>query len=258
MEHSIDIPDGYQLHNNIDDYNEENLRQCRHLLGVRLLIILSNIGLISLSIYALSVEPFVDDVTSVVSAQSFIMMSRIILTSYSLKNYISGITQANYPVYSKLRSGLDLMNLAYFIVTQISYFEYNDKRSYLGYALLGSMIYYYILYFFKITVLLALLAIFKLCSPCRPQIYSLIIYLFNFAPEVQNGLPEADLEKIKCIRYTEELGLNDNCCAICLDDYEEGNIISELPCKHYFHKDCSDKWLVINKSCSVCRRDVIS
>jgi hypothetical protein len=54
------------------------------------------------------------------------------------------------------------------------------------------------------------------------------------------------------------------CCAICLDDYTEGDILRVLPCGHDFHKPCSDKWFLRrhskissdSNSCPICKETV--
>lgn len=45
-------------------------------------------------------------------------------------------------------------------------------------------------------------------------------------------------------------------CAICLEDYAQGSEVKTLPCMHNFCKDCIDRWLVKNKSCPVCKKDI--
>lgn len=44
-------------------------------------------------------------------------------------------------------------------------------------------------------------------------------------------------------------------CSICLDDYNEGDIIKLLNCSHEFHSKCLDEWLNINLSCPICRQN---
>jgi E3 ubiquitin-protein ligase RNF13 len=36
-------------------------------------------------------------------------------------------------------------------------------------------------------------------------------------------------------------------CIICLEEYEEGDIIRILPCMHEFHQTCIDAWLITRK-----------
>lgn len=45
-------------------------------------------------------------------------------------------------------------------------------------------------------------------------------------------------------------------CPICLKQCEQDDIVNELPCKHFFHKDCILPWLKKTCSCPLCRREL--
>ncbi|KAE8652186.1 hypothetical protein Csa_022161 [Cucumis sativus] len=45
-------------------------------------------------------------------------------------------------------------------------------------------------------------------------------------------------------------------CCICLAKYANNDELRELPCSHFFHKDCVDKWLKINALCPLCKAEV--
>lgn len=45
-------------------------------------------------------------------------------------------------------------------------------------------------------------------------------------------------------------------CGICMLDYEEGDILRTLPCLHFFHRDCVDRWLLEHKTCPVCKTPI--
>jgi hypothetical protein len=49
-------------------------------------------------------------------------------------------------------------------------------------------------------------------------------------------------------------------CCICLARYADNDELRLLPCGHFFHKDCVDKWLKINALCPLCKAelDVVS
>ena len=46
-------------------------------------------------------------------------------------------------------------------------------------------------------------------------------------------------------------------CSICLCEYEEGQMIRMLPCRHGFHQKCVDQWLASHTTCCVCRASVL-
>ncbi|RWR90303.1 E3 ubiquitin-protein ligase ATL23-like protein [Cinnamomum micranthum f. kanehirae] len=53
--------------------------------------------------------------------------------------------------------------------------------------------------------------------------------------------------------YSTTAKLNSN-CAICLEDFKEGDRCRVLPsCKHMFHDRCVDAWLNKKKRCPTCR-----
>ena len=45
-------------------------------------------------------------------------------------------------------------------------------------------------------------------------------------------------------------------CAICLSEYEEGEELRVLPCKHVFHRECIDEWLANDERCPTCKRSI--
>ncbi|XVF01762.1 hypothetical protein REPUB_Repub04eG0117100 [Reevesia pubescens] len=45
-------------------------------------------------------------------------------------------------------------------------------------------------------------------------------------------------------------------CVICRVDYEDGDSLTALSCKHSYHPECINNWLKINKVCPVCSAEV--
>jgi hypothetical protein len=48
-------------------------------------------------------------------------------------------------------------------------------------------------------------------------------------------------------------------CAVCIEDFEDGDIVRPLKCKHEFHLKCIDTWLLKRKkTCPICKKDMSS
>ena len=67
--------------------------------------------------------------------------------------------------------------------------------------------------------------------------------------EETNGIPTEiiDLLPEKIAKDNKE------CCPICLENFNEKEILTTLPCYHTFHKVCIKAWLEKNSNCPVCR-----
>lgn len=68
-------------------------------------------------------------------------------------------------------------------------------------------------------------------------------------PEIIDTIPR----KFYSTNDNEGVEEGEQCCAICLVDYAEGDELRVLPCGHYMHKSCVDAWLFNNPSCPNCR-----
>ncbi|XP_006869300.1 PREDICTED: RING finger protein 215 [Chrysochloris asiatica] len=52
-----------------------------------------------------------------------------------------------------------------------------------------------------------------------------------------------------------ELGIET--CAVCLDHFCHKQWLRVLPCKHEFHRDCVDPWLLLQQTCPLCKFNVL-
>lgn len=52
--------------------------------------------------------------------------------------------------------------------------------------------------------------------------------------------------------------MEEKTCIICMDESTPSNIIEYNHCgKYYVHESCNDKWLSKNKTCFICRNNLI-
>ncbi|XP_068781006.1 E3 ubiquitin-protein ligase Praja-2 isoform X3 [Struthio camelus] len=83
-----------------------------------------------------------------------------------------------------------------------------------------------------------------------------LAHLESLAVDVEQAHPPASKESIDClpqIIVTDDHNGQDQCCAICCSEYVKDEIITELPCHHFFHKPCVTLWLQKSGTCPVCR-----
>ncbi|XP_023749614.1 E3 ubiquitin-protein ligase At1g63170 [Lactuca sativa] len=66
----------------------------------------------------------------------------------------------------------------------------------------------------------------------------------------EGGILAAGTEKERVISGEDAV------CCICLAKYADNDLLRELPCTHFFHIQCVDKWLKINASCPLCKFEI--
>ncbi|XP_075394908.1 E3 ubiquitin-protein ligase Praja-1 isoform X2 [Tenrec ecaudatus] len=85
-----------------------------------------------------------------------------------------------------------------------------------------------------------------------------LAHLESLAVDVEVANPPASKESIDTlpeIKVTEDHSAvgQEMCCPICCSEYVKGEVATELPCHHYFHKPCVSIWLQKSGTCPVCR-----
>lgn len=88
-------------------------------------------------------------------------------------------------------------------------------------------------------------------------IFIVIKFIKDRRRQRRHRLPSSTLNQIPTCKFAK--GDPYDTCAICLDDYVEGEKLRVLPCAHAYHCKCIDPWLTKNRRvCPVCKRKVFA
>lgn len=64
--------------------------------------------------------------------------------------------------------------------------------------------------------------------------------------------------KLKTRKFNCTPDNSDEQCVICLENFEQDQVLKILPCKHEYHRDCIDPWLLKKSSlCPVCKQNIV-
>ena len=80
------------------------------------------------------------------------------------------------------------------------------------------------------------------------QVSTVVKLVRDWRKSRRGRLSRRKLNQLPIIKFKQEdHGDLFDCCAICLEDFKNGDKIRELPCKHGYHKSCIDPWLTSNR-----------
>ncbi|KAM9367348.1 LOW QUALITY PROTEIN: E3 ubiquitin-protein ligase Praja-2 [Phaethornis superciliosus] len=78
--------------------------------------------------------------------------------------------------------------------------------------------------------------------------------LLGFGVEqVHPPAAKESIDALPRIIVTDAHDGKDQCCTICYSEYVKDEIITQLPCRHLFHRPCVIHWLQQSGTCPVCR-----
>ncbi|XP_071234357.1 RING finger protein 150-like [Salvelinus alpinus] len=64
--------------------------------------------------------------------------------------------------------------------------------------------------------------------------------------------------QVRTIRKGDEETESDfDNCAVCIEGYKPNDVVRILPCRHLFHKNCVDPWLLDHRTCPMCKIDIL-
>ncbi|KAM6980582.1 E3 ubiquitin-protein ligase RNF128a [Aplochiton taeniatus] len=73
--------------------------------------------------------------------------------------------------------------------------------------------------------------------------------------EAKKAISHLEVRTLK--RGDEELISESHTCAICIDSYRAGDVVTVLTCDHFFHKACIEPWLLEKRTCPMCKCDIL-
>ncbi|KAI4302108.1 hypothetical protein MLD38_037894 [Melastoma candidum] len=89
-------------------------------------------------------------------------------------------------------------------------------------------------------------------------LYEELLALGEVVGTESRGLSADTIASLASVSYkagSSQHGKNDS-CVICRLDYDDGEALTILSCKHSYHHECINNWLQINKVCPVCSAEV--
>ncbi|KAM9432024.1 E3 ubiquitin-protein ligase RNF128a isoform 1-T1 [Clarias gariepinus] len=64
--------------------------------------------------------------------------------------------------------------------------------------------------------------------------------------------------KIRTLKQGDkETGPDADSCAVCIEAYKPGDVLTVLTCNHFFHKACVEPWLMEHRTCPMCKCDIL-
>ncbi|KAI5076483.1 hypothetical protein GOP47_0008548 [Adiantum capillus-veneris] len=86
--------------------------------------------------------------------------------------------------------------------------------------------------------------------------YEELIALGEAVGTHSKGLKPNAIAALPCSIFSHQHPGTEKLCVICRLDYEDGDGLLTLPCRHCYHADCIKNWLQINKVCPICSAEV--
>jgi hypothetical protein len=177
------------------------------------------------------------------------MICQTISLSYKYKYQVTEPMIHNSSDYPYLKASNFLLFMSTLVVTicgTVLFFNQDsnckEMSPYLEYLGIAIIIYHWV--FIAMPYVISIL--FLCCLPC------IVFFVLRFGKK--RGANNDEISSLKTRQCTTFM--DGASCCICTEDYKIGSNIKTLPCKHEFHTDCVDKWLIINASCPMCRASI--
>ncbi|XP_069381934.1 E3 ubiquitin-protein ligase RNF128a isoform X2 [Paralichthys olivaceus] len=64
--------------------------------------------------------------------------------------------------------------------------------------------------------------------------------------------------QVRTLKRDDEETMSDvHMCAVCIESYRAGEVVTVLTCDHIFHKACIEPWLLERRTCPMCKCDIL-
>ena len=73
--------------------------------------------------------------------------------------------------------------------------------------------------------------------------------------EAKKAIGRLEVRTLK--RDDEETRSDSHTCAVCIDSYKPGEVVTVLTCGHFYHKACIEPWLLEKRTCPMCKCDIL-
>jgi len=110
---------------------------------------------------------------------------------------------------------------------------------------------FYMLYVYQCLSVLLLVSVLSVLA-----IIMSILLCCN-EPEQLDGAKSESIARNTVIKtFQDWVGISTTQCSICFEEYTENQKISKLPCGHFYHQYCIEKWLKRSRLCPYCRQEI--
>ena len=95
-----------------------------------------------------------------------------------------------------------------------------------------------------------------ICPNPDAMTYEQLLQLEDNMGNVNKGLSAQQIEKIPIIKFRKYKSNGNSQCIICMEEFEKREKINLLPCQHIFHINCIKQWLLKQKTCPFCKKEI--
>ena len=95
----------------------------------------------------------------------------------------------------------------------------------------------------------------EICPNPDKMSYEQLLELEEGLGNVNKGLTKDKINKIPEKLFRKALFDDNSQCIICMEGFNENELVKQLPCRHIFHTDCINHWLCQQKNCPFCKAE---